>query len=57
MTANVFPDDLVACRVAGMNGHIAKPFAIDNLFEVLARWLKPAVAPGPRPDGPTGPPG
>ncbi len=43
MTANLFPDDLVACRVAGMNGHIAKPFVIDNLFEVLARWLKPVV--------------
>ena len=57
MTTNVFPDDLVACRVAGMNGHIAKPLVIDNLFEVLARWLKPAVMSLPRPDGPTEPPG
>ena len=57
MTANVFPDDLVACRVAGMNGHITKPLVIDNLFEVLARWLKPAVVPLPRSDSPTEPPG
>jgi signal transduction histidine kinase len=56
MTANVFPDDLVACRMAGMNGHIAKPFVIDNLFEVLVRWLKPVVAAIPQQDGLIDPP-
>lgn len=40
MTANVMPADLAACRGAGMDDHIGKPFRIDELYRVLARWLE-----------------
>ena len=39
MTASVFPDDLLACRHAGMDDHVEKPFVVAHLFEVLAHWL------------------
>ena len=39
LTASVFPDDLLACRAAGMNDHVEKPFVVSRLFEVLAHWL------------------
>ena len=44
MTANVLPEDLASCRGAGMNDHVGKPFVVDELFGVLARWLRPAGA-------------
>ena len=39
LTASVFPDDLLACRSAGMNDHVEKPFVVSGLFKVLAHWL------------------
>jgi len=50
MTANVLPDDLLNCRVAGMNDHIGKPFRSDDLYDALGRWLVP------RPTASTGDP-
>ncbi len=41
MTANVLTDDLLKCRGVGMNDHIGKPFLVDDLFEVLTRWIRP----------------
>ncbi|MDO5574762.1 MAG: ATP-binding protein [bacterium] len=32
MTANVFAEDIEKARVAGMNGHIAKPFDLKNMI-------------------------
>jgi CheY-like chemotaxis protein len=39
MTANAFGEDRQACLDAGMNVHIAKPVAPDNLFETLLKGL------------------
>ena len=36
MTANAFEEDKQAALDAGMNGHLAKPFDVDELFEMLA---------------------
>jgi len=39
LTANVFKDDIDACIQAGMNGHIGKPFDIDNVLAVMRVYL------------------
>nr|WP_297353128.1 response regulator [uncultured Caldimonas sp.] len=41
MTANAMTGDREAVLAAGMNDHIAKPIAIDEMFATLARWIKP----------------
>jgi len=40
MTANAFEEDKQAALECGMNGHVAKPIKIDNLFEMLDKVLK-----------------
>lgn len=39
MTANVFADDVMATKRAGMNEHIAKPLNTDDLLRVLNKYL------------------
>jgi len=39
MTANVFKEDIDACRAAGMDSHIGKPIDINNLFMEVNRHL------------------
>ena len=39
MTANAFQEDIYICIRAGMTGHIAKPFAVETLFEILGKYL------------------
>ncbi|QPF73054.1 PAS domain S-box protein [Roseateles sp. DAIF2] len=36
MTANAMAADLEACRAAGMNEHVGKPFELDHLVAVIA---------------------
>ena len=36
MTANAFAEDVVRCKEAGMNAHLAKPFKVDQLIASLA---------------------
>lgn len=38
MTANVFNEDVIAAKEAGMNEHIAKPLDFDKLMHTLARY-------------------
>ena len=61
MTANAMPSDRAACRAAGMNDFVGKPFDLDNLVLTLRRHLggsapvcaatafdaKPSEAPAP----------
>lgn len=50
MTANAMAADRELCLAAGMNDHLAKPVDPDDLWRVLARWLKPSNRPvGPQP--------
>ncbi len=39
LTANVEPGQVERCLAAGMDGHLAKPIAIDRLAAALAAWL------------------
>ena len=39
MTANVFREDIEKCLAAGMNGHVGKPFDIDQLIKKLHEYL------------------
>ncbi|MDR3090681.1 MAG: response regulator [Clostridiales bacterium] len=41
MTANVFKEDIDKCLESGMNAHIGKPIDIEELFEVMRRYLTP----------------
>ncbi len=39
MTANVFKEDIEKCLAAGMNGHLGKPLDIDEVIDVLKKYL------------------
>ena len=39
LTANAFASDLGKAHSAGMNDHIAKPIDVDQLMEILRRWM------------------
>ncbi|WP_165853474.1 PAS domain-containing hybrid sensor histidine kinase/response regulator [Aurantiacibacter aquimixticola] len=39
LTANCYPDDVAACREAGMQSHLGKPVTTVALARELARWL------------------
>jgi two-component system, sensor histidine kinase and response regulator len=43
LTANALPGDEQRCLAAGMNGFLAKPFALSQLQALLARWLPAAT--------------
>lgn len=38
MTANVFNEDIIMAKEAGMNEHIAKPLDFDKLIHILAKY-------------------
>ncbi len=39
MTANAFEEDKIAAIDAGMNDHLAKPFQIEKLYQVMKQFL------------------
>ncbi len=39
MTASALPSDKQRCLDGGMDDHIAKPIDVEQLFEVLTRWV------------------
>lgn len=40
LTADAFHDDIANCLTAGMDGHLAKPFQIDDLLQAVAVHLR-----------------
>jgi PAS domain S-box-containing protein len=62
MTANAMATDRNKCLAAGMNDYVTKPINTDELFAVMARWVKaqrppasPPSAPQLAPPGPVAP--
>ena len=62
MTANVMPEARQACKDAGMDDFLPKPFVREELIRVLGRWLadkssvRPATAPAAPPPAPAASP-
>jgi signal transduction histidine kinase/CheY-like chemotaxis protein/HPt (histidine-containing phosphotransfer) domain-containing protein/HAMP domain-containing protein len=44
MTANAMVGDRDRVIAAGMNDHIAKPINVEQMFNVLARWVRPRAS-------------
>ena len=44
LTASLMADDMDLARDAGMDGFLGKPYTVEQLAELLQRWL-PARAP------------
>lgn len=40
VTANAFAEDIAKTTDAGMNGHVAKPFTVEELTDVLGKLMK-----------------
>ncbi|KAB0584339.1 PAS domain-containing protein [Ideonella dechloratans] len=47
MTANAFDEDRDSCLAAGMDDHLGKPVAPDELYRRLLHWLPAPTAPLP----------
>ena len=44
LTANAMAQDREECLNAGMDDHLAKPFSMQTMQEMLARWIAPATS-------------
>jgi CheY-like chemotaxis protein len=45
LTANAMIGERELCLAAGMNDHLAKPFVLEQLNEILERWSPHAISP------------
>jgi two-component system sensor histidine kinase/response regulator len=44
LTANVLTEDIARCREAGMDGHLPKPFLIEDVQATVADWVSRRAA-------------
>ncbi len=44
LTANAFEEDVRAAKASGMQAHLAKPLAFDELVKVLQHWLPDSIS-------------
>ena len=51
LTANAFQEDVDRSRAAGMNEHLSKPIAAEQLYDLVERYLGGRGQSGTRPDG------
>ena len=42
MTANAFAEDVLKCKSAGMNDHLAKPLVLETVMKTLSKYKAPA---------------
>ncbi len=56
LTANTSPGEADRCRAAGMDACMSKPISLDNLAQMLDRWLPRGESASPDPRGATDPP-
>jgi CheY-like chemotaxis protein len=42
MTANVFREDIEKCFATGMDDHVGKPLDLNEVLEILEKYLRPA---------------
>ena len=49
MTANVMSGDREKVLSAGMNDHIGKPLNVNDMFNTMAKWIKPSQVPSEQP--------
>jgi CheY-like chemotaxis protein/HPt (histidine-containing phosphotransfer) domain-containing protein len=47
MTAHAMAQDRDKCLAAGMNDFVSKPFVLEELVRVIARWTSPGAQPAP----------
>ncbi len=49
LTAQALPEQVAACRAAGMDAHLAKPLDPRALAQMLATWIAPRAPASPQP--------
>ena len=43
LTANVYKEDVDNCLLAGMNGHLGKPYSESQIFNIIEKWCIKSV--------------